>query len=79
MTLTFDPPLCFIASATIGIADSIPENEFETRKNVGGYYLLSPYLFMTIFGIAVGCEFDFLHANTKYTRSTPHQKREIYM
>ena len=24
-------------------------------------------------------EYDFLHASTKYTKSTPHLKREIYM
>ena len=51
--MTFDPPLCFIAKATIGVADSIPENEFETRKNYGGYYLLSPCLCMIIFEILI--------------------------
>ena len=48
--MTFDPLLCFIA---IGVADSIPENEFQTRKNDGGYYLLSPCLLMTIFEILI--------------------------
>ena len=51
--MTSDQPLCFIALATIGVADSIPENEFQTRKNDGGYYLLSPCLFMTIFEILI--------------------------
>ena len=48
--MTFDPLLCFIA---IGVADSIPENEFQTRKNDEGYYLLSPCLCMTILEILI--------------------------
>ena len=42
LTIIFDPPLCFTVFATIDVAGSIPENEFDTRKKKGGNELLSP-------------------------------------
>ena len=67
--MTFDPPLCYIVLATIGVADSIPENEFETRKNAGGYYLLSPCSFMTIFEILIAVNIKSDNNNLKCNKN----------